>query len=86
MSRLVRPADRVATQNNVDRVENRADVQKARPVLGAVNQQALGSSRGARTSTSPGNGGDTGATRRVADGMAWCGTTSRKGTRKPRTR
>jgi hypothetical protein len=88
-------------QDDVDRVENhvaignqrcdgfakqsdgnRTDVQKPRPILGAIDQQA----RGARTSTSPGNDGDTDATRRVFAAMAWCWTTSKKGTRTPRTR
>jgi hypothetical protein len=58
---LVRPADRVAMQDDVDCIEhgvaigdqrcdglsyqrnrNRADVEKPRPILGAINQQARG--------------------------------------------
>ena len=82
----VRPADRVAMQDDVNRVEhpvaigsqrcdglryqrnrNRADVEQPGSIFGAIHQQAR-----ARTSTSPCIGRETGATKRVVAGMAWC--------------
>jgi len=93
---LTRPAYRVTMQDDVDRVENRVstgnqrcdgfarqrdgnrtEVRKPRPILGAIDQQGRGQNI---------NDGDTGATRRVFAAMVWCWTTSKKGTRTPRTR